>query len=128
MSSSDKQDVAVWRRFTMRRSLSIVIAAALVVPLTVFSAATGWEIRQGADARRVAAAKTPAGEYQRVRCWQEGRLIFDEGPVVTATEWLPYLLKWHGGDGNRARGALFDTRNATCLVTSAVQASAPPYP
>ncbi|RZL95464.1 MAG: hypothetical protein EOP82_02675 [Variovorax sp.] len=68
----------------------IALAAAAGVLLQLPSGATAG-VATGADDRVAANAPAPAanpraqGTY-RLRCWQYGRLLFDEGPVTLSPE------------------------------------------
>ena len=71
--------------------------------------------------RRSSAAEEPvrpanAAVFQ-VRCWQYGRLLFEQRDVRLPNE-LPAGLKLHGFDRNRQPVYITDTGNATCLIRS----------
>lgn len=74
--------------------------------------------------RPLSAAKT-AGGYQ-VRCWQHGRLLFEENNVTLPADGSRYALKLSGSDGNGRPLYVAETQNATCLVRHAPSAVANP--
>jgi hypothetical protein len=65
------------------------------------------------------------GTYQ-LRCWQYGRLLFEERALVLATDMVEGL-KLSGTDRRRQPVLVTDTGNATCLIRRA-PAPRKPYP
>lgn len=64
------------------------------------------------------AAREPAGAgLYLVRCWQYGRLLFEERDVQLATD-VTAGLKLQGIDRQRQPVYVADTGNATCLIRS----------
>jgi hypothetical protein len=57
---------------------------------------------------------TPSKLYH-VRCWQYGRLLFEERDVELSADAVGGL-KLHGLDRNRRPLMVSDTGNATCLI------------
>jgi hypothetical protein len=98
----------------VRRLAAVTVAAALVVAAatvveTPLGAIAGVTSATGVatapnDAPPVAQNK-PQGTYQ-LRCWQYGRLLFDEGPVTLSAE-----------SRQAARLVAFDRHGATLIVT-----------
>ena len=94
------------------------IMLALCLPLAVWAGVTasteapGPVIRPSSKAS--APAPKPAGAYQ-VRCWQYGRLLFEENRVS-----LPpgdgYAVKITGTDAQGHPLYVAETTNATCLI------------
>lgn len=66
-------------------------------------------------AERAVPAPTP-GQYQ-VRCWQHGRLLFEERDIELAGDMVSGL-KLRGTDRYRQPLMVSDTGNATCLIRS----------
>ncbi|MGE0313113.1 MAG: hypothetical protein AB7P21_15990 [Lautropia sp.] len=64
-----------------------------------------------------------AGESYLIRCWQEGRLVFEES--VKSIDLAPgrYSTKFQGKDRNGSSVYIADTRNATCLIKGVETAS-----
>jgi hypothetical protein len=105
---------------------------ALAVPAALAgiaaSAAPGTIADADADAAAAAAAPRPApagGGYQ-IRCWQYGRLLFEENRVTLPADAARYGIKMAGTDRRNKPIYVADTRNATCLIRSAVES--PPWP
>ena|SRR5437764_11331442 len=67
----------------------------------------------------------PAGGYQ-IRCWQHGRLLFEENHVMLPAGGAQYGVRVSGTDRNGRPMYLAETENATCLVRGAVDE--PGYP
>lgn len=68
-------------------------------------------------------AAKPSGRYQ-LRCWQYGRLLFDEGPVSLAAD-ARVGARLVAYDRNGAPLIVTDAGGATCLARPA---AAPPNP
>ena len=69
------------------------------------------------DTARPATADRPAGTYQ-IRCWQLGRLLFEENHVALPAELARQGLKLSATDRHGKPIYLTDTANATCLIRS----------
>jgi hypothetical protein len=97
--------------------LPAVLALLLVSALAV----AADEARNPLDA---APASRPAGQadtlYQ-VRCWQYGRLLFEERDLQLAPE-VVTGLKLRGTDRNKQPVFVTDTGSATCLIRSSAPA------
>ena len=61
------------------------------------------------------AAPMPAADYT-IRCWQYGRLIFEEQRLAPVGEPFPYVAKLKRNDHQGSAVYLTDTGNATCLI------------
>jgi hypothetical protein len=70
-------------------------------------------------------AATDDGTYQ-LRCWQYGRLLFEERALQLSTDTVEGL-KLSGTDRRRQPVMVTDTGNATCLIRKA-GAPRKPYP
>lgn len=66
---------------------------------------------------RPAETKTDEGKAALLRCWQYGQLILEEARLEVPAEALGATLKLRKAEGDRAAVYLFDTKNATCLIT-----------
>ena len=62
----------------------------------------------------------PAGSYQ-IRCWQEGRLLFEQNGVKLPADSSRYGVKIGGTDRYNKPVYVAETRNATCLIRSAAE-------
>lgn len=64
--------------------------------------------------------KSPAASSgYRLRCWQHGRLLFEETDVALPPEGSRYALKFAGRDRNGRPLYVAETLNATCLARAA---------
>ncbi|MFN0185133.1 MAG: hypothetical protein ACKVQR_15070 [Aquabacterium sp.] len=120
-------------RFTERQALLLAMAAALAMGLLAASAQAqpqAADAGSAASIRNMAAASAPRGAQPRdaavsaavprrsrpvLRCWQEGRLVFEgsgqlPGPVANAT-----LELRHAARGDIAL-QLFDLKSGLCLL------------
>jgi hypothetical protein len=61
------------------------------------------------------AAPPPTGPLFQVRCWQYGRLLFEEREVELSGD-VVAGLKLRGSDRQRQPVMVTDTGNATCLI------------
>ncbi len=57
------------------------------------------------------------GHYQ-IRCWQQGRLLFEENNISLPADSAKYGIKMNGTDRNGKPIYVADTANATCLIRS----------
>ncbi|MGE0797046.1 MAG: hypothetical protein AB7G13_23445 [Lautropia sp.] len=123
-----------------RRPAAIVIGIAVLIALAPLSARSGLagapvggsdeapklveaepksadpapKVLERHDARPAPAAST--GTYQ-LRCWQQGRLVFEENGVkVDVEDGGRYSTKVRGTDRQGDKLVVADTRNATCLI------------
>ncbi len=65
-----------------------------------------------------AAPAKPGGPYQ-IRCWQYGRLLFEENLAALPADNTKYSLKVAGSDRKGQPMYVAETNNATCLIRSA---------
>jgi hypothetical protein len=98
------------------RSLAVALIGALILTLSVTAVQAG----EVAAEKPVPVPKEPstAGTYQ-VRCWQHGRLLFEESAVALPDNAVSGL-RLSGTDRRRQPLMVTDTGNATCLIRSAV--------
>jgi hypothetical protein len=114
------------RRCSLKRRI-IIAAVAIGAPIGLLSAVAG---EAGAKSPRAeapeteAAAKAPGakGGYQ-LRCWQFGRLIFEENNLSVPGEASAYALRMT--DRSRSPVLLAETENATCLIKAGVEPAKP---
>lgn len=98
--------------------------AALAVPAALAGIAASAPPAAGDD-KGAPAPRPGIGPYQ-VRCWQYGRLLFEENRVTLPANAAQYGIKMAGTDRRNKPIYVADTRNATCLIRSAIEA--PPWP
>lgn len=115
-------------------TLVAVVGLLLQLPLGASAGLAPGEIQRQtgeAAARPVppapaAAPKAAPGAY-RLRCWQFGRLIFDEGPVSLAAD-ARQGARLVATDRNGATLIVTDAGGATCLVRAAPPPPNPAMP
>ncbi len=79
-------------------------------------------------ARSAHAPVLPQRLYQ-MRCWQEGRLLFEENGLMLPAENGRFAFKTAGTDRHGSPVFVADTKNATCLIRSMSEdRSWPPLP
>lgn len=92
---------------------------ALLAPLTATSglSATGSIEATGVQSAVATVDKEsyPAGTYQ-LRCWQYGRLLFEENYITLPVEASRKGAKIAGSDRSGKPVLVTDTSNATCLI------------
>ena len=67
-----------------------------------------------------------APNYQ-IRCWQYGRLLFEENHVGLSPDWTRYTLKIQGKDRDTNGLFVAETNNATCLIRAMGEKARSPY-
>ena len=118
MSNSNDRSGAQSRHSKAMRWGVLGVTVALAYPVTVFCALNALEAKNTKpDARGAeSVAKAAANAGHQIRCWQYGRLIFEENYLMAPSESTAYLLNMRGTGADRAPVYLVDTRNATCLI------------
>jgi len=93
---------------------ALALLALLAVPL---AATTGIGRTARAEARPLAAASAAvaASGYQ-LRCWQQGRLLFERELAAPPLDATGFALKARGDDRSGRPVLVAETANATCLV------------
>ncbi len=104
--------------------LPTLIGLALLAPLCAFCG-----VSVGAPSPEPAPApappvvqqrpQPPSGGYQ-IRCWQHGRLLFEENHITLPADGPRYGIRVSGTDRNGRPMYVAETSNATCLVRTAV--------
>jgi hypothetical protein len=94
--------------------MCLLIATGLFVPTAGTAGVTPGE---SDDVTVVPAPdkEVPRPSYQ-VRCWQFGRLLFEENNVSLNLDGGPYTPKLQGTDGKGGPVYVAETKNATCLI------------
>jgi hypothetical protein len=103
-------------------------ALALWVPLTALS---GLSADEAATPAAIVAApdKTArTGGAYRVRCWQFGRLLFEENYIGLPSDLANTAVKFRGTDRNGNAIYVADTRNSTCLIQVPIDRDRAAYP
>jgi hypothetical protein len=100
------------------RAAALTLALAAMLAPTL--AAAGVSTLEGGPAAAPGAKPAPrtAGSWQ-IRCWQEGRLLFEENGISLpdATQYSAVIA---GADRQGRPVYVAETRNATCLIRQAV--------
>jgi hypothetical protein len=121
MSSPSDKSRAAWRALAVPLHAGTVLLALLAVPIIALA---GVSTVQSVDAPRSGAyardAK-PNASYQ-MRCWQYGRLLFEEPLYALPAEGTRYTLKVSGTDRYGKPVYVAETSNATCLIRSSYEA------
>ena len=100
---------------TIRAVVGLLVASAL--PMTAMSGLTADQaIDAPRDSHVAEAAGVKTGGTYRIRCWQYGRLLFEENGVTLPLDASQYAQKLRGLDRQGAPLVVADTKNATCLV------------
>jgi len=119
-----KRDNNTLRAARAATSGALVTAATWLALLMPFAAVAGLSITpSGGTAGQQAPADKevkPAGAYQ-IRCWQFGKLLFEENRVSFPADGSQYSVRIGGTDRNSRPIYVAETKNATCLIRSAVE-------
>jgi hypothetical protein len=98
--------------FSPSKRLAIVLAVAIACTLLVPLLVTAGTVE--ADPAPPPERTVATGLYQ-VRCWQYGRLLFEERDVQLPSD-VAAGVKLRGSDRNKLPVYVADTGNATCLI------------
>lgn len=74
-------------------------------------------------ARDGASAPSRVDDRYQIRCWQFGRLLFEENGITLTAAGARYALKLTATDRNGRPLYVAETDNATCLIRPAPEAS-----
>lgn len=98
----------------------VMRAAALVlsVPLGTLAGVTTTDSPQAT--KPGATEKAMKAPSYQIRCWQFGRLLFEENQVALPTEKAQYGVRIAGTDRKGQPLLVAETKNATCLIRAAV--------
>ena len=104
--------------------LATVCLMLLQAPLVASAGLAGVE-EAPPSLDRSAPAKKAASGY-RLRCWQHGRLLFEEDNIALPPDGSRYTLKLAGSDSDGRPLYVAETANATCLARHATGVPANP--
>lgn len=107
--------VALARGTAASRVAIRLVWLALCLPLCARAGVTMTDIPVPRSAENQKAMNTTDGAYQ-IRCWQDGRLLFEENHLTLPIDRAKYGLKFTGTDRHGRPMFVAETRNATCLV------------
>lgn len=115
----------ICRRATPRHDIARYAAALLLLALAP-AATAGLDKGSGGTPGTAATAKARgpvAG--QQLRCWQYGRLIFEENGVAAPPDSTTYALRMHADESRRTPLLVVNTGTATCLIKGVAPAGKP---
>ena len=111
-----------------RRGMRLLLVGAIGLALTgaVVQAGNEYSVfaRIGTSDTLAPLAAAP-GRFV-MRCWQHGRLVFEETLSQLPNEPGSMTIRLHGADRAQSTYQLVDTRTAVCLVKPALDKSASP--
>jgi hypothetical protein len=94
----------------------------LLVPVVATSGVSSVDAQEAP--RSGAYQKDSKGTFSyQMRCWQHGRLLFEENLVSLPADGARYTLKVSGSDRYGRPVYVAETSNATCLIRSMVELS-----
>lgn len=88
---------------------------ALLLPLPALCGVSAVDSTEPPQSRPADTGKPAAGTYQ-IRCWQLGRLLFEENRIALPPDIARNGLRLHATDRHGKPIYLADTANATCLI------------
>jgi len=115
---SSRNDRSAAAAVATAAAIAATAAVTLLVPPPAFAglaAASPAGDEPAVLERQDRTAGTPAGTYQ-LRCWQQGRLVFEENGVRISADDGHYATRLRGTDRQGDPIIVADTRNATCLI------------
>ncbi len=123
---SSKTGCAAVRGLAGHRSalLATVCLVLLQAPLAASAGLAGVEDSPPGLDRSTPVKKAASG--YRLRCWQHGRLLFEEDNIALPPDGSRYALKLAGSDSDGRPLYVAETANATCLARHAT--GVPPNP
>jgi hypothetical protein len=104
---------------------AIAMVALLAVPVVASSRVSSIESREAPQSGAYQKDSKGAYNYQ-MRCWQHGRLLFEQNLVELPTDGSRYQLKVSGSDRYGRPVYVAETSIATCLIRSVVADTTPP--
>ena len=102
------------RLAVLAAAVALVAAAGMVLQQPVGATSTVDDRAPAPQVRQPAPSAKAQGTYQ-LRCWQYGRLLFDEGPVTLGPE-ARQAARLVATDRNGAAVIVTDAGGATCMA------------
>jgi hypothetical protein len=93
------------------------LVALLMLPVVAISGVATVESQEAPKSAAYAKDRKGTFNYQ-MRCWQHGRLLFEESLVSLPSDGTRYTLKVSGNDRYGRPVYVAETSNATCLIRS----------
>ena len=97
----------------------------LLLPMVATSGVSSIDAQEAPRSGAYQKDSKGAFNYQ-MRCWQHGRLLFEENLVALPADGSRYTLKVSGSDRYGRPVYVAETSNATCLIRSIADNGAPP--
>ena len=108
---------AIDRAMDSPATTALAMVVLLVVPVVASSGVSSIDAQEAP--RSGAYIKDPKGTFNyQMRCWQHGRLLFEQNLVELPTDGARYALKVSGSDRYGRPVYVAETSNATCLIRS----------
>jgi hypothetical protein len=105
-------------RHLSRGLLSRASILVLLVPITAMSGVTNTDIAGVPPQPTEPAKSTSPGAAYQLRCWQDGRLLFEESHVaLPQSDSANYRIKLAATDRRGQPIYIAETANATCLIS-----------
>jgi hypothetical protein len=104
---------------------AIAMVVLLTLPLVATSGVSSTESRDAPPSGAYQKDAKGAYNYQ-MRCWQHGRLLFEQNLFELPTDGSRYQLKVSGSDRYGRPVYVAETSNATCLIRSVLADNTPP--
>ena len=95
------------------------VAVLLLMPISAMAGLSSTETQEPASARTPASGQTAKSGGYQLRCWQYGRLLFEEYLVALPTDSARYPTKIVATDRQGRPILVAETNGATCLIRSA---------
>ncbi|MBE7417028.1 MAG: hypothetical protein HS128_04600 [Ideonella sp.] len=109
---------ALDRALDSTAATALALLTLLAVPL---AATTGIGRTARAEAHPSAATSAVASSY-RLRCWQQGRLLFEQELAAPPLDGTGHALKARGDDRSGRPVLVTETAHATCLAQHGARA------
>jgi hypothetical protein len=90
---------------------------ALLMPIGALAGVSTTDVADVAKPAALPKVAKLRGGYQ-LRCWQEGRLLFEENHIALPADGSRYAVRMAGSDGKGRPIYVAETINATCLIRS----------
>lgn len=97
-------------------SVSLGLALCMAAPLALSAAPTDPPGVLPVAAQSVVSASGEHALRYHLRCWQAGRLLFEETDIELAPNFAPYVVRLRGLDRLQGVVIVAETVNATCLI------------
>jgi hypothetical protein len=109
------------RHIVSRTGLSMALWVA--TPLAAM-AALAEPVAPQAVVQTAAPASGERPQLYHLRCWQAGRLLFEETEIELSPNFAPYVVRLRGVDRRNGAVIVAETVNATCLIRGRSRAGA----